>query len=677
MITSYKKTKEDVLAAYDQFCELVESVNQGKELTTYDDSVKLLKVQADDIKQNKFMLMVVGEAKSGKSTFINAYLGEEVLPMGMKQCTSAIVRIKYGKQFILRATFADDTSRIIEGREEIHRFLIEHAAIDDQYREIPVPTINIDIIMNSHGKQPCETTINNLIQGIKNDNIYKLPEEVYKNKVRQYIAEKIPEWHFVVKEIEIEYPFEDEDLRGIEIVDTPGVNALGRVGDITEDNIAKANAVMFLKPILGSSLEATSFKDFLNTSSADRNKGAMFLLLTRAANVLPSQVQEVYEDALAKFPEISRDQILYVDSKVEMFYNTVAPMSQEELENYISSLIDNKQLDSFIETPWYRSRMQKAEFMKELKELSNFPAIDAALNQFAHKAHFLALSEFLGRMDSVIKKIKANLEDNQDSYEKMAKDPNELAIKLTETENRLEQLTNSLSNKLASITKKYATLGGIIDTKAAEEVEAYKKDIAGITKSNSNSVDELQKYSFRLIDKFLEYENQLQKFITADCDDALVGLSREFSLDKIDEIVPDVTKQEILQEIKDIEEEERSKTEPYTEGVTFKKTRQRSTFSQSVYFERVKDSIDTRIDKIQADCVGRLKTFVATTTRAYSGQLRRNIDIKQAEYKKLEEEKKSAEEIQVILHGINKKLGQVIPLGKHINALKGGIDQYV
>ena len=65
--------------------------------------------------------------------------------------------------------------------------------------------------------------------------------------------------------MEIQYPFSDVDMRGIEIVDTPGVNADGRVGDITNKYIEDANAVMFLKPLTGAALESTSFKNFLKS----------------------------------------------------------------------------------------------------------------------------------------------------------------------------------------------------------------------------------------------------------------------------------------------------------------------------------------------------------------------------------------------------------------------------
>ena len=50
--------------------------------------------------------MVIGKAKSGKSTFINAYLKKEVLPMDVRQCTSSIIKINYGDKFRLVAKTA-------------------------------------------------------------------------------------------------------------------------------------------------------------------------------------------------------------------------------------------------------------------------------------------------------------------------------------------------------------------------------------------------------------------------------------------------------------------------------------------------------------------------------------------------------------------------------------------
>ena len=124
MITNYKKAKDDVLRTYSDFLILINEIKQDKQ-TSYDHSLETLSQQAMNIKRDKFVLMVVGEAKSGKSTFINAYLGEKILPMDVKQCTSAIIEIRYGSKFKLKATYGDERTEEIEDEQNIKDFLNE------------------------------------------------------------------------------------------------------------------------------------------------------------------------------------------------------------------------------------------------------------------------------------------------------------------------------------------------------------------------------------------------------------------------------------------------------------------------------------------------------------------------------------------------------------------------
>ena len=73
----YKQNKKQVLSLYDEYVKTNEAF--GKKV---DDSIR---EQAERIRNEIFNLMILGEAKSGKSTFINAYLGIEVVPMDVKR----------------------------------------------------------------------------------------------------------------------------------------------------------------------------------------------------------------------------------------------------------------------------------------------------------------------------------------------------------------------------------------------------------------------------------------------------------------------------------------------------------------------------------------------------------------------------------------------------------------
>ena len=92
IVNGYKEKKKRVLAIYDSFVKLCELA--GKPVS---DSISS---QAEKIRAEIFNLMILGEAKSGKSTFINAYLGKEVVPMDVRQCTSAIIKIHRGDKLL-------------------------------------------------------------------------------------------------------------------------------------------------------------------------------------------------------------------------------------------------------------------------------------------------------------------------------------------------------------------------------------------------------------------------------------------------------------------------------------------------------------------------------------------------------------------------------------------------
>lgn len=77
---------------------------------------KLLTLQ-QKLSSNRFHLAVLGQMKRGKSSFINALLGAEVLPTGVLPVTAAITEIKYGaspEATILYSTGQSENIRITQ-----------------------------------------------------------------------------------------------------------------------------------------------------------------------------------------------------------------------------------------------------------------------------------------------------------------------------------------------------------------------------------------------------------------------------------------------------------------------------------------------------------------------------------------------------------------------------------
>ena len=696
MIMDYKQVKADVLKQYDAVMPLIQEI-KGNSATTFDTQLTQLQMDVDNIRKDVFRLMIVGEAKSGKSTFINAYLGKEILPMDVKQCSSAIVEIRYGQKFVLNATYADGRRKTISDEKEIEQFLKENAALDDEYRDIPVGTINLQLIIPNRGKRIAKSEISELLRMVADDNLYKLPQAVYNQKIMSYIEAKNPHWQDLVQKIEIEYPFEDEDLKGIQIVDTPGVGAEGRVGEITDKYIANANAVMFLKPLVGATLETNSFKNFLKKVGKDRASDAMFLILTRAANETPNNVARIHEEAYKQFPNINKKQIIHVDSKVEMFRNKVKAMTEEELQGFMDKKVEEAEwyndqiknlseeekrifmdehkdmdiLDSFLETPWYRSRCQREAYLQKLADLSNFREVDVALNQFARKAQYILLSEALGRMLSILGKIQSELSENIKHYKEKAENPAELECKLLNAEQVLKDLKLKINITVKRIASKYKDVDGLIEKNSSKIIEEYEKEIGKINPDHSTSITELEQLTFRKVEAFRKFEADITKNIVTECDEALIAFSEKSDLNYTS-LKPDITP-DILEKVKS---ERRVQAEyTYTTGVCFKETHTK--LNQSKFFNLVSSDIQKRLYKIKDDVIIALQDYVTDVTSAYRTELVRNAQIQEENYRKIREDKANAEKIQEKIENMESKLNTIQPMISEIDALKGGIDKNV
>ena len=682
MKTNFKEIKEDVLSFYDEMLETVKKCGYSEDDTT----LKGLSTKAENIKDDRFCLLIAGEAKSGKSTFINAYLGTEILPMDVRQCTSAVVEIAYGKEFCLKATYADNRVVTVQGENAINDFLRKNAALDDEYRDIPVPTINNEIIVKYKDKKILEEVISDLLEGVKRENIHRLPQEQYNQKIRNYIKEKQAHWQDVVVKIDIFYPFEDKSMKGVRIIDSPGVNAAGKVGDATAKYIESADAIMFLRPITGVAIEANSFKEFLESKSVDRNKNAMFLVLTRTASESPDTIARAYEEFVNMFGTMKTDtrhgivkeQIIPVDSKAELYFNRFREMGTPEIRDYIRQLRAEQKAEAFLSLAWSDACEDKEQLQEELKRISNFNVIDQALNKFGRKAQYIALSEFLGRILKMYGKMAISLRDKIENYSLKAEDPHKLAIKISKTEEELTDIENRLYQKVDEITVKYAGSGdkGLIHQEAEKVMDEFKKEIKKLDADSSRSIDALEKTSFRMVDRFVEFQDTLQKKIVDECNEVLkVALSDKNTIE-FTALEPDFTP-EIVEEIKTNVKKDSNESYTYTTGITFTKSHTGSRFSQKKYYQLFSNSISERLESIKNQAVRDLRSFVSHTVTAYTKELARNADQKRADLAKIKNDKKTADELQKLIDDLKKELSLIQPAQKEVEELKGGIDGIV
>ena len=673
---NYEEKKHKVLELNEKFQEIIEKNDVKEKVKQIEKPVNGLDNQIENIKKDKFVLMIAGEAKSGKSTFINAYLGEDILPMDVKQCTSSIIKIKYGEEFSLLAEYADGRKEQIKDKENIAKFLKDNAALNDDYRDIPVPTINNEILVKYKGKIS-ERVVEDLIEGVKEDNIYNLPEEEYNGKIKRYIEENKNKWQNIITKMVILYPFKIESLKNIEIIDSPGVNAAGHVGDVSENYIETANAIMFLKAIIGQALESTSFKKFLDTGSVERNKGTLFLILTRAVNVNGENLETLKEEAKRLYgSKIREEQIVAVDSKVQMFLNEISKYSTyDDIEEYLDELEKTNQFEDFMNPP-RRMRGEKSSYIEYLTEKSRFKDINEAIEKFARKSQYYALNEAVNNISNICEKIKASMSDNIERYEsKITKDSTEFAKEINEIQKKIDEINIKINKKSDEIIHKYMNSKGIIEKKAEEKISELEKEIKSLDAENGDSINELEKISFRKIEEQKEFQKVIKEEIVKECNETLILLS-DGSKISYQVLEPNFTEED-FKNMKDETEKEANEEKSYETGVTFKKTHFYSEYSRNKHFEVLKNNILDRIKKIQGEVVINLIDFVCNISAKYTEELLKNANEEKQKLNELLEEKAKTEEIKEKIEKLRCIIQEVNTFKEKNENLRKEIKEYV
>ncbi|SHM28158.1 small GTP-binding protein domain-containing protein [Caldanaerovirga acetigignens] len=106
----FEKTKE----------QLIQCLKEAKKITDYkkDETITAdIDYELDKLLKNRFNLAVVGQFKRGKSTFINAVLGEKVVPTAVVPLTSVVTVIKYGPTLKVTVNFLDGSEEEINVKE--------------------------------------------------------------------------------------------------------------------------------------------------------------------------------------------------------------------------------------------------------------------------------------------------------------------------------------------------------------------------------------------------------------------------------------------------------------------------------------------------------------------------------------------------------------------------------
>lgn len=198
-------------------------------------SANLIKL-IDDIlarnKDNKFSIAVVGEFKRGKSTFINALLGTNVLPSDVEPCSATLNRVTYGVTPLVKIIFKGE---------------------------------------NEQPERQVQISIDQLT-----DYVTKLTPESEKRAAS-------------IKEAIVHYPI-GYCRNNVDIIDTPGLNDNESMTEVTLSVLPQVSAAIFI--IIPQAPFAGSEGDFLNNKLLLSDMGRVLFVVNRIDDIRSNDDRE-------------------------------------------------------------------------------------------------------------------------------------------------------------------------------------------------------------------------------------------------------------------------------------------------------------------------------------------------------------------------------------------------
>ena len=531
----YKDKKEAVLDVCNRYLSSRGDNEDGVDVAFLKDRVKALE-------ESRYVLLVAGEVKAGKSTFINALLGEKILPTDIFQSSSAVVEICKSKKKYVKVLYADGRPKTIHdnpntpNRDEAFEYLRKIGAIKDEYRSIPTTLIDTRIVEGS----------------IKPDHPLPIGELEKDSKLRLQDKEALIQKYVksrtladIPKQITFGFPLKYA-FDGLRIVDSPGVNARGGVQDATYAYIQEANAVLFIHS-LESSIESSSFSDFIDEVVPDRTRETLFLVLTKSGGKSKIEINEKVREARQRYDkEFDKQRILHVDSMLKIVSDEIQGFdSADTLKQYYRDQKEQFEL-KYEQDQSQEWRNEAINFDTKLKllngvlddidgdsgfeavrsalqESSNFYEMERVIDKFSDRAPFIQLTELLLSVKHGYDTQVAKLKENLALWNKQSKHPQTFENEISEIQDRLNEYRHSMNEFTEGVTSKYTGRNALYQSSLKQTETDYFNQI-----SNASRLDEVKKALADFHDAMSAFANEKESEIKSLFKDEMRRLEGQF-----------------------------------------------------------------------------------------------------------------------------------------------------
>ncbi|MDY6896719.1 MAG: dynamin family protein [Cyanobacteriota bacterium] len=108
------QVRSEVSQSLDKIVETIHEAEKDSEANSgklsLERDIEDIKVASKNLREGVFRLLVLGDMKRGKSTFLNALIGERLLPSDVNPCTAVLTVLRYGAEKTVTVHFNDGKS---------------------------------------------------------------------------------------------------------------------------------------------------------------------------------------------------------------------------------------------------------------------------------------------------------------------------------------------------------------------------------------------------------------------------------------------------------------------------------------------------------------------------------------------------------------------------------------
>lgn len=390
----FREKKDDLVRLIRESSGIIDDIS----LTQYAEGLRQLGSKVDN---DTFKIQIVGTFKNGKSTFINALLGEDILPTKALPCTSVINEIKYG----------ESKKAILNFRNPLPEILLS---------DIPAVTLNH---MKAHGMKDVP------------------PMEIEYDRISDYVTIPLdgdPD------EISLKSPYLSVELfypspllkEGVEIIDSPGLNENDERTAVTLEYLDKADAIIFL-------LDATKAcaKDEMETIEdilVPKGFDDMFFVVNRFDLIQQRERAEIKKFVESKVKQYTSNEIYYISARNAL--DGKLDNDSEKLSDSGLPLFEHR-LSDFL-----TKEKGKIKLAKPAKELKGILAKEALFSAIPSQRSQLSTNiQVLRERYESVKPELARYESQKDSLK-------------TDLELKVERKENSITRAISSQFREIANL---------------------------------------------------------------------------------------------------------------------------------------------------------------------------------------------------------------------------